>query len=115
MATIHLRSPLPVTWCGLPAGSDEQSSIACAGEVLRRHPFGLAPGGVCRADRVTSNAGGLLHHRFTLAPTFVVAVYFLWHFPAGCPGWALPTTLPFGVRTFLDRHACRGRPADSSG
>src|SRR6187401_1368689 len=26
----------------------------------------LAPGGVCRAGRVTPVAGGLLHHRFTL-------------------------------------------------
>ena len=31
------------------------------------------------------------------------AVYSLWHFPAGHPGWALPTTLPCGVRTFLDQ------------
>jgi len=29
------------------------------------------------------------------------AVYFLWHFPAGCPGSVLPTTLPCGARTFL--------------
>ena len=29
------------------------------------------------------------------------AVCFLWHFPAGHPGSALPTTLPCGVRTFL--------------
>src|SRR5690625_7948329 len=29
------------------------------------------------------------------------AVYFLWHFPAGHPGWALPTTLLCGARTFL--------------
>ena len=29
------------------------------------------------------------------------AVCFLWHFPAGHPGSALPTTLPFGARTFL--------------
>ena len=29
--------------------------------------LGLAPGGVCSAAAVTSNAGGLLHHRFTLA------------------------------------------------
>ena len=27
---------------------------------------------------------------------------FLLHFPAGFPGSALPTTLPFDVRTFLD-------------
>jgi hypothetical protein len=30
-----------------------------------------------------------------------VAVCFLWHFPAGRPGSALPTTLPCGARTFL--------------
>jgi hypothetical protein len=29
--------------------------------------FGLAPGGVCRATRVTPGAGALLPHRFTLA------------------------------------------------
>lgn len=30
-----------------------------------------------------------------------LAVCSLWHCPAGCPGWVLPTTLPCGVRTFL--------------
>ena len=35
-------------------------------------------------------------------PTLPSAVCFLWHFPAGHPGWALPTTLPCGARTFLD-------------
>jgi hypothetical protein len=29
------------------------------------------------------------------------AVCFLWHCPAGRPGWALPTTVLCGVRTFL--------------
>jgi hypothetical protein len=29
------------------------------------------------------------------------AVCFLWHYPAGHPGSALPTTLPCGARTFL--------------
>ena len=37
------------------------------------------------------------------------AVCSLWHCPAGHPGWVLPTTLPCGVRTFLDR-APRGAP-----
>src|SRR5262245_19253080 len=31
------------------------------------------------------------------------AVCSLWHFPAGHPDWALPSTLPCGVRTFLGR------------
>src|SRR5690349_830784 len=30
------------------------------------------------------------------------AVCSLRHFPAGFPGWALPTAMPFGVRTFLE-------------
>ena len=29
--------------------------------------LGLAPGGVCLAANITARAGGLLHHRFTLA------------------------------------------------
>ena len=52
------------------------------------------------------------------APEGRVAVCSLLHFPAGHPGWALPTTLPCGARTFLDdpprRSRRRGRPADSS-
>jgi hypothetical protein len=45
-----------------------------------------------------------------------VAVCSLWHCPAGHPGWVLPTTLPCGVRTFLDgrRTVRRGRPSGSS-
>ncbi len=49
------------------------------------------------------------------------AVYFLWHWPAGYPEWALPTTLPCGARTFLGgfRAECtallqRGRLVDPS-
>jgi hypothetical protein len=44
------------------------------------------------------------------------AVCSLWHCPAGHPGWALPTTLPCGVRTFLGERspARRGRPSGSS-
>jgi hypothetical protein len=30
-----------------------------------------------------------------------VAVCSLWHWPAGHPEWALPTTLSYGARTFL--------------
>ena len=36
-----------------------------------------------------------------LPPARPVAVCFLWHYPAGHPGSALPTTLPCGARTFL--------------
>jgi hypothetical protein len=30
-----------------------------------------------------------------------MAVCFLLHFLAGCPGWVLPTALLYGARTFL--------------
>ncbi len=40
------------------------------------------------------------------------AVCSLWHFPAGHPGWALPTTLLCGVRTFLCSRS--DHPTDSS-
>ena len=40
-------------------------------------------------------------------PRSLEAVCSLWHCPAGHPGWALPTTVPWGVRTFLD--ACAPR------
>ena len=66
---------------------------------LKRSLYDLAPGGVYLADNVAIIAGGLLHHPFTL--TNCLAVYSLLHFPAGHPEWALPTTLPCGVRTFL--------------
>ena len=81
-----------------------------------RHLLDLAPGGVYRAVPVTRNAGGLLHHRFTLtaAAEAAAAVCSLWHCPAGHPGWVLPTTSPCGARTFLDGSPRRGRPADSS-
>src|SRR5436190_6322705 len=82
--------------------------------------FGLAPGGVCRAARVTPGAGALLPHRFTLTcatPSVQPsAVCSLWHFPAGRPDWPLASTLPCGAPTFLDtitEASCRGHPAAS--
>ena len=53
--------------------------------------LGLAPSGVYLAACVTTCAGGLLPHRFTL--TDYSAVYFLLHFPVGHPRWMLSTTL----------------------
>ena len=96
---------------------------------LERTLSGLAPDGVYRADLVTQVAGGLLHHRFTLAPAARApgAVCSLWHCPAGHPGWLLATILPFGARTFLGggcpptrpsarlvRRQCRGRGSTAS-
>jgi hypothetical protein len=63
-AIIHLGLPLPTASCGLPA------SIGRAALKRSRRPLGalldLAPGGVYLAVSVTCDAGGLLHHRFTL-------------------------------------------------
>ena len=97
---IYLRPLLPAAWCDLPGGSGEQPSNASADAVTR--PLDLAPGGVYLATPVTWGAGGLLHRRFTLTSGLPEAVCFLWHCPAGHPGWALPTTVLCGVRTFLD-------------
>lgn len=76
---------------------------------LKRVLSGLAPGGVYLAFPVTREAGGLLHHRFTLtcraacaSTRRTQAVCSLWHWPAGYPEWALPTTLLCGARTFLE-------------
>src|SRR6202011_3078589 len=52
-----------------------------------------------------------LHHRFTIAvQPKPEAVCFLWHCPAGHPGSVLPTTLPFGARTFLTGPLGPARP-----
>src|SRR6476469_3951822 len=49
---------------GPPAGSGGPPSNACA--PVHAPDLDLAPGGVYRAVPVTRDAGGLLHHRFTL-------------------------------------------------
>ena len=77
-------------------------------QVARAAPrplFGLAPGGVCLATSVTS--GPVRSYR-TLSPLPVLlsepsAVFSLLHFPSPCGARALPGTLPFGARTFLQR------------
>ena len=69
--------------------------------------LGLAPGGVCRADTVTSVA---VRSYRTVSPLPVPAgfaaerpsaVCSLWRFPGPRGRWALPTTVPCGARTFL--------------
>ena len=107
------------TGSGYPIAGDDHPSRSTVADALTRPTrllgrtalirslSGLAPGGVYRAAPVTWGAGGLLHHLFTLTRTRR-AVYFLWHYPAGFPEWALPTTLFCGARTFLGplmRHA----------
>jgi len=113
VAAIHLGLPLPAGSSGPPAGIGRATRLRRpAAEATR--PFDLAPGGVYRAAPVARGAGALLPHRFTLAPAAeaAVAVCSLWHCPAGHPGSALPTTLPFGARTFLGGAEAPTRPPD---
>ena len=67
----------------------------------------LAPGEVYRADRVTTAAGGLLPHRFTLTANRNPRRSVLCGTVSRVtPGWVLPTALLCGARTFLgDRPA----------
>ncbi len=58
LATIHLRPRLPATSSGLPESRSEPDRLCSL--------FGLAPGGVYQAKRVTPFAGALLPHHFTL-------------------------------------------------
>ena len=74
--------------------------------------FGLAPGGVCLAGR---SPGSLVGSYPTVSPLPVLALrptiggLSLLHFPSGYPAWALPSTVPSGVRTFLG--LCNPRPS----
>jgi len=68
-------------------------------ERAARSPVGVAPSGVCIAASVTRDAGALLPHRFTL--TFAGGLLSV-ALSTGRPAWELPSTLPYGARTFLD-------------
>src|SRR5215211_15702 len=109
-ATIHLGPPLPAASCDLPASSNGPPSDA-SGEALRSRRHRNVGGGR-RTDVLlillqvgftepSRSPGTLVVSYTTLSPLprprGVPAVCFLWHFPAGHPGWALPTTLPCGA------------------
>ena len=109
------RAPLPTASCDLPADSGgPPSTYAQSGP---GPPLDLAPGGVYLAARSPGRWWSLTppFHPYRSARTRP-AVCFLWHCPAGHPGWALPTTLPCGARTFLDAvpEYRRGRPVSPS-
>lgn len=76
----------------------------------QRALLGLAPSGVYRAVPVTKYA---VSSYLAFSPLPLLAVSFLWHFPAGRPEWVLPTTVPCGARTFLGRLSARDCLADS--
>src|SRR5262245_15841752 len=71
---------------------------------LALHRMGFARRSCCHA------AGALLPHHFTLAAALPArtrarraAVFFLLHFPSGCPALPLASIPPCGARTFLPR------------
>jgi hypothetical protein len=105
-AAIYLGCTLPYTSVQPTRGSKGASRPLLRNEDLPL--LGLAPGGVCPAETVTSPAGGLLHHRFTLTTRRAgPAQLDAWRYafcctlPSGHPAWPLASTVLYGVRTFL--------------
>jgi len=102
---IHLGRTLLCASCGLPEPRAPRATASaptwpCFGRGLPSQP-------------VTGTAGGLLPHLFTLTRRQRAGTGrfpFLWHFPSGHPAWALPSSLPCEVRTFL-RHRLYPVPA----
>ena len=82
----------------------------------RVRPFDLAPGGVYRAAPVTWGAGGLLHRRFTLAPSKSQERFvFCGTVPRVTPGgrYPPPCSSESGLSSTVLAHR-RDRLADSS-
>src|SRR5690625_4716305 len=100
-AAIHLGPALPQASSGLPGDSGGLPSNVSCMALLRM--------GFAEPHR---SPGVLVVSYTTLSPSphRSAAVCFLWHFPAGHPGWALPTILPCGVRTFLGTDLSVTRP-----
>ena len=92
-AAIHLRRTLPHASSNLPRYSGEQPSNASCLVLLQV--------GFTVTDAVTSDAVSSYLTFSPLPPAEAGGGYFLWHFPAGRPGWLLTITLLYGARTFL--------------
>ena len=92
-AAIHLRRTLPYASSNLPGCSGEQPSNASCLVLLRVGFTVTVP--------VTSDAVSSYLTFSPLPPAEAGGGSFLWHFPAGHPGWLLTITLPYGARTFL--------------
>lgn len=98
VAAIHLGCALPRTSSSLPEG-------------VRRAAFPSA--WPCSEWGLPSRHSHLCRWCALTAPFHPYppwrAVCFLWHCPAGHPGWPLATTLPCGARTFLEAVAADNR------
>jgi hypothetical protein len=114
---IHLGLPLPAASCGLPAGIgraalNRSRRSRWRGTLLTLLRVGFTEPPQSPAVLVVSYT---TVSPLPLASAEAGAVCFLWHYPAGHPGSALPTTQPCGARTFLDgngvtRPAATARP-----
>src|SRR6266566_2295182 len=83
----------PATSSGLPTAQTTRAGSRCL--------LGLAPTGGCRAAPVTKRAVGS-YPTVSPLPLIFRAVCFLWPSPSPCGAQALPGSLPYGARTFLD-------------
>ena len=121
--TISLGCVLPRTSCSLPEATGHVAWVASNHLPLGLPLLDLAPGGGCLATGITTCAGGLLHHLFTLTPALMLtnpvelwvtgtgAVCFCGPIRQVAPSRGLPGALLYGVRTFLNST----RPLRSSG
>ena len=89
MMTIPLRLLLPTGSSCQPEPTGPKRPWARA---PARFLFGIAPGGACRAAPVASRAVGS-YSTVSPLPVQAQAVCFLWRFPSGFPGRALPGTV----------------------
>jgi hypothetical protein len=98
-AVIHLGLPLPAASCGLPASIGR----AALNRSRRKPPASLLTLLRVGFTEPPQSPAALVvsYTAVSPLPRWRGAVCFLWHFPAGRPGSALPTTLPCGARTFL--------------
>ncbi len=105
---IHLGRPLPTASCGSPGRHRTSNPVHKL--ICERSLFSLASGGVYHARYVTTSPVRS-YRTFSPLPRRNGAVYFLRHFPWGYPHRALPGTLLYEARTFLQqKYFCR-RPS----
>ena len=118
---ISLELGLPRASSDLPEDFGRVSRTSCRGS-LRVLLFGLAPGDACRAVCVATDAVGSyptvspLPDPATEANTPVTAIGGLFSVApvSDRSAWALPSTLPYGVRTFLPQCSASDHPVHSS-
>jgi hypothetical protein len=106
LSRVLSRAVIPLG-CASPRTSSDLPGSPCGPHVTALRPsaslFGLAPGGVCRAESVATRA---VRSYRTISPLPVpltrhLGGIFLLHFPWAHAPQVLPGTLPDGARTFL--------------